>query len=171
MAGGNLLEHGFDCGTDRLGERTARMEAAARRRGQWTRDLTGKDHFFALFIGVRRQGCGEEALAIRMEWFYPQLLAGGEFDNFAEIHDCHRGAQVQDGGQVMCNEQIADTKLLLEILQQIHNLGPDRYIERRHGLVEDNQARVQRQGPRDGDALPLATTEFVRKEIDRGWAK
>src|SRR6266705_263057 len=104
-----------------------------------------------------------------MEWFHPQLLAGGEFNNFAEIHHCHRGTQVQDGCQVMRNEQIADTELLLEILQQIHNLGPDRDIERRYGLVEDNKARVQRQGPRNGDALPLAATEFVREEIDRAW--
>src|SRR5438094_3330313 len=106
-----------------------------------------------------------------MEWFHPQLLAGGEFDNFAEIHHCHCGTQVQDGCQVMRNEQIADAELLLEILQQIHNLGTDRDIERRHGLVEDNKARVQRQGPRDSDALPLAATEFVRKEIDRGRSK
>src|SRR5215510_2036954 len=106
-----------------------------------------------------------------MEWFHPQLLAGSEFDNFAEIHHGHRGTQVQEGGQVMRNEQIADTELLLEILQQIHNLGTDRHIERRHGLVQDNEARVQRQGPRDGDALALSTTEFVREQIDRSWSK
>ena len=40
-----------------------------------------------------------------------------------------------------------------------------------HGLVENNEARVQRQGPRDGDALALSATEFVRKEIDRAWAQ
>ena len=28
------------------------MKAAARRRVQWTGNLTGKDHFFALFIGL-----------------------------------------------------------------------------------------------------------------------
>src|SRR5215510_6884404 len=106
-----------------------------------------------------------------MEWFHPQLLAGSEFDNFAEIHHGHRGTQVQEGGQVMRNEQIADAELLLEILQQIHNLGTDRDIERRHGLVEDNEAWIQRQGPCDGDTLPLAATEFVRKEIDRAWSK
>ena len=65
----------------------------------------------------------------------------------------------------MRNEQIADVELLLEILQEIHDLGADRDIERRHGFVEDNEARVQRQGPRDGDALPLPATEFVRKQI------
>ena len=106
------------------------MKAAARRRVQWTGNLTGKDHFFALLIGVRRQGRREEALAVGMEWFHPQLFAGGEFDNFAEIHHRHRRTQMQDGGQVMRNEQIADAELLLEILQQIHDLGPDRDIER-----------------------------------------
>src|SRR5262249_47467781 len=43
VAGGNLLQHGFDLGTDRLGEWTARMEAAARGRVQWARDLTSED--------------------------------------------------------------------------------------------------------------------------------
>ena len=60
MAGGNLLQHGFDLGTDGLGEWTARMKAAARGRVQRTGDFTGKDDFFALFIGVRRQVAAEK---------------------------------------------------------------------------------------------------------------
>ena len=97
MAAGHLLQHGFDLGTDRLGEGTARMKAAARGRIERTGYLTGQDDFFALFIGVRWQGGRKETLAVWMKGFHPQLLAGSEFDNFTEIHHRYGGTQVQDG--------------------------------------------------------------------------
>src|SRR5438093_3911070 len=71
----------------------------------------------------------------------------------------------------MRNEQIADVELLLEILQEVHDLGADRHIECRHMFVEDNKARVQRECPCNGNALPLRTAEFVRKQIRCTWSE
>src|SRR6195256_6946709 len=52
--------------------------------------------------------------------------------------------------------------LALKIDQQIDHLGLDRYVERRYRLVAHDQARPERERPRDADALPLAAGELVR---------
>ena len=44
---------------------------------------------------------------------------------------------------------------------KLHDLGLDRDVERRRRLVEHQQARVQRQRPRDADPLPLSAAELV----------
>src|SRR6266540_3759542 len=71
MASIHLLQHWFNFGTNRHGEWTARMKAAARGWVQRTGDLTGNSYFFALFVRVCRQGRRKEPLAVGMEWFHP----------------------------------------------------------------------------------------------------
>ena len=53
-------------------------------------------------------------------------------------------------------------KVALQLAQQIENLRLHRDIERRRGFVADDQFRLDCQGSRDRDALPLAAGEFVR---------
>src|SRR5262249_55636129 len=50
---------------------------------------------------------------------------------------------------------------LLELAQQIDDLGLDRHVERRRRLVEHDETRPQHHHPRDGDPLSLATGELV----------
>ena len=52
--------------------------------------------------------------------------------------------------------------LALQVDQQIDHLGLDRYVERRHRFVTHDQARPERQRPRDANALTLAAGELVR---------
>ena len=44
----------------------------------------------------------------------------------------------------------------LQLAQQVQDLGLDRDVEGRGGLVQHQQARLQRQSAGDGDALALA---------------
>ena len=67
----------------------------------------------------------------------------------------------------MRDEQVRQTEFGLQINEQVQDLRPDRHIERRHGLVEHDKARRQRQGARDRDALTLTAGKFVREQIRR----
>ena len=46
-----------------------------------------------------------------------------------------------------------------DVGQQVEDLGLDGDVERRHGLVEDDQPRLGRQGPGDRDPLALAARQ------------
>ena len=52
--------------------------------------------------------------------------------------------------------------LALQVDQQIDHLRLDRDVERRDRLVAHDQARPERQRPRDADALPLSAGELMR---------
>jgi hypothetical protein len=47
------------------------------------------------------------------------LPGSADFDQFAEIHHPNPGAHVLHGCQIVADEQVGDTELLLHILQQI----------------------------------------------------
>ena len=156
----------LNLGTDGHGKWAAWVEAAARGRIEGARNLAGDDDFLALFIGMGRQGGGKQRLCVGMQRFVAQLVAGALLHDLAKVHDDDIGAQVQDGREVMGDEQITETQLLLQVLQQIHNLGADGDIQRRNWFVEDDKTGVQRQGSGNGDALSLSAAEFMREEID-----
>src|SRR2546425_9236240 len=52
------------------------------------------------------------------------------------------------------------------MLQEVENLRPDRHVQRRHRLVEDDELRVGHEGAGDRDTLTLPPAELVR--IERG---
>ena len=49
--------------------------------------------------------------------------------------------------------------------EQVDDLGLDRHVERRDGLVEHDQLRVERERARDADPLALAAGELVREAV------
>ena len=58
--------------------------------------------------------------------------------------------------------------LALKILEQVDDLRLHAHVQRTHRFVTDDEARLDRQGPRDADALPLAAAEFMRKPVRMG---
>src|SRR5690606_11261477 len=57
--------------------------------------------------------------------------------------------------EIVGDQQESHTPLLLDVLQQIEDLGADGDVLRRHGLVEYDHIGARRDGAGDGDALPL----------------
>ena len=49
---------------------------------------------------------------------------------------------------------------------RFEDLGPDRHIERAHGLIGDQDVGLSRQGARDADPLALTARELRRKAPD-----
>src|SRR4051812_28236320 len=88
--------------------------------------------------------------------------AGRDFDDPAAIHHGDPVRHVIDDGQIVGNEQVSETELLLQVLEQIEDLCLDRDVERRYRLVEDYKLRSERQCPGNADALALPAGKAVR---------
>ena len=70
-----------------------------------------------------------------------ELLGVGQLDDAAEVH--HRDAvrDLVDHREVVGDEDVRQLELALQVLQQVEDLRLDRDVERRHGLVADDQLR------------------------------
>ena len=68
----------------------------------------------------------------------------------------------------MRNEQVGQSKLLLEISQQIDDLRLDRDVQCGNRFVCNNEFWFKRQRSRDTDSLPLPSAELVRIPVHHG---
>src|SRR5690606_16911419 len=53
----------------------------------------------------------------------------------------------------------------LDLAQKIDDLRLYRYVQRREGLIRDDELRLHRERPRNADALALSAGEFVRETL------
>ena len=83
-------------------------------------------------------------------------------DDLAEVHDRDPVAHVADDAEVVGDEDVGQPVPLLQVLQEVEHLRLDRDVERRDRLVEQEQRRLDRQGPGDPDPLPLPAAELER---------
>ena len=72
----------------------------------------------------------------------------------AGVHDGHAVAQLGHDAEVVRDEDHGEARLALDVLQEAQVLGLDGHVERRGGLVGDEQARLAGDG--DGPGHPLA---------------
>lgn len=84
-----------------------------------------------------------------------------EFDEAAPAHDRDPVAEVADHSDIVADEEIREPLALLEVLEQIDDLGLDRHVKSAGRLVTDNERRPERQGARDGDPLTLPTGKLM----------
>src|SRR4051794_17658871 len=92
--------------------------------------------------------------------------AGRYLDDPAPAHHHDPVGDVIDHGKIVGDEQVCQPQLLLQVLQQVEDLGLDRNVERRHRLVADQKVRAQGQRPGDADALALPAGEAVRVTLE-----
>ena len=100
-----------------------------------------------------------------MEGRREQALRGRGLHDLPDVHHIHAVADVEDHREVVGDEQVREPELPLEVFQEIQDLGLDAHVERGRGLVEDDELRVQREGPGDPDPLPLPAAELVREPV------
>jgi hypothetical protein len=74
----------------------------------------------------------------------------------------HVVGQIARERDVVGDEHHRDAKVRLQPLEQVHDLGLDADVQRRRGLVQDHELRVQRQRHRDRHPLLHAAAELVR---------
>jgi hypothetical protein len=85
----------------------------------------------------------------------------------AALHHRDAVADLRGDSQIMSDEQHRQPKPDLEVFQQLQHLGLNRDVERRDRLVGYDDLRVERQRPRDPDALALPAGKFVRVAFQR----
>src|SRR5215831_2000911 len=101
-----------------------------------------------------------------MAWVPVELIAVGQLHDPTQIEHENAVADVAHHRKVVGYENQGQAEFALQIHQQIDDLGLDRDVERRDGLVADDQLRFQDHGASDPDALALPTGKFVWVAID-----
>ena len=77
------------------------------------------------------------------------------FDDNALLHHQHLVTDLRRDAQVVGDEQHGNAEFLLHIIQQMKHLRLHANIQRRHGLIRDQQIRLHRNGARNGNPLAL----------------
>ena len=114
---------------------------------------------------VGRHGREQRA---RVGWRAPAWMAstGADLDHLAQIHDEHAIGDVLHHVQIVADEDVGEAQVALQLAEQIEHLRLHRLVERGHRLVQDDDARIERQGAGDVDALPLPARQLVRIAAD-----
>ncbi|MNU64624.1 hypothetical protein D3C71_539060 [compost metagenome] len=90
-----------------------------------------------------------------------------DLDDFAQIHDRHPMGDAFHHRHVVTDEEEGDAERRLQFHHQVDNLCLHGNVQRRDGLIGDDQLRVQHKRTRYADALTLAAGELVWKSFDR----
>ena len=109
-----------------------------------------------------RRNRGEQRVRVRMLGALEERVTRADLDHLAVVHHRNRVRHVAHHGEVVCHEEVREPELLLELAQEVEDLGLDRHVDGRYGLVENNELGPEREGARDADALALAARELSR---------
>ena len=93
------------------------------------------------------------------------LFGGTLLDDASEVHHRDAVADVAHEREVVRDEEVGEAELLLQVAEQVDDVGLDRHVEAAHRLVEHEQLGGERQRPGDGDALQLAAGELARVAV------
>src|SRR5690242_3562133 len=99
---------------------------------------------------------------------------GGDLLRVAQLNDppaVHHGnacREIAHHRHGVCDEQVGEAKLALQVGHEVHDLRAHADVERRYRFVGDDETRTQREGSRNPDALALAPAEFVRVAAQGG---
>src|SRR5213594_4076042 len=150
------------------GERTSRMEAAARRRRQQIRDDSwnrGERGARFELLTLRRNDRLEETLRVRMKRVGEEIGHRSVLDDFPGVHDGDPVAEFRDDRKVVRDVEYRGIDSFPEVFEKPKDLRLRRHVERRRRFVGDHQGRLPRQ--RHGDHHPLLhpSAELVRVRV------
>jgi hypothetical protein len=110
-------------------------------------------------------GCFEESAGVVVLWIGEDPFGCSTFYDFSGLHDGHLIAEIADDVQVVGDEQICEPFLLLQVLEQVQNLGLDGNIKGAGGFVQDQETGRGGQRASDADALALSSGELMREPM------
>ena len=122
---------------------------------------------FELAFQVRVGDGRKQSERVRMNGIAEERLARRDLDDAAGAHHRDFVGDVVDDREVVRDEQVGEPELGLQVLQQVQDLRLDRHVEGGDGLVAKHEVRLQRERPRDADALPLPAGEAVRIAVEK----
>jgi len=89
------------------------------------------------------------------------LIRLAYFANPTQIHDDDSVAHVLHDAEVMTDEQIRQSMLLLKPMKKVQDLGLNRDVECTSRLVEHYEFGIERERSGNGDSLSLTAGELV----------
>jgi len=123
--------------------------------------VAGEDRCGSLGVATNaRNGCKQSA-SVRVQGLVDEALRRTHFHDLTQVHDGDAAADVRHNADVMRDEDRREVKPLLQSAQDLEDLCLDRDVERRDGLIGDDQLRLARERPRNPDALSLAPAELM----------
>ena len=120
------------------------MEAARRRWVCRARQVAREQDRLALPLddGVRNRHRREQGDRVRVERVVVQLVRRRDLDDHPEVHDGDPVRGVPNDGEVVRDEEVGELELVLQRLEQVDDLGLDRDVEGRDGLVRNHEVRI-----------------------------
>src|SRR5581483_6806409 len=103
----------------------------------------------------------QQAFRVRMLRISCYLLCCPDLYDLTPIHHRNPRREISHYRHRMRNEQISEAEVVLQLLEQVHNLRSDTHVERRDRFVAHNEFWPQRQRASNHDTLPLPSAEFV----------
>jgi hypothetical protein len=113
----------------------------------------------------------EQAFRVGMVRAFGYLLCLSDFHNLAPIHHSDTGGEVAHDGHRVRDEKIGQSKIALQLREQVDDLRAYANVERGDWLVGHDEFGVQRQSAGDADALALSSAEFVGKALQDGFVE
>ena len=136
-------------------------EAAPRRRVDRAGWLAHQGHRRPGGLGVRLHRRGQQRRRVVVGRRLVEDVRRCDLAQAAEVHHGDAVTDVLDHGQVVRDEQDGQVVLLLQVLQQVEDLGLHRHVQGGHDLVADEELRLEHQRTGDADALALPTRELA----------
>ena len=99
-----------------------RVERATGRRMQRARNIALEYDPFAYHRRIRHRGRRQQSSRVGMQRPLVEFFSRGDLDDTTEVHHAHPVAYMLHDAQVVGDKQIGETKLLLQIMEQIDNL-------------------------------------------------
>ena len=163
VAGGDLLELGHLVCALLIRIGAAGAETAARRRVQGAGHIALQHDTLGLACrdGVCHRDGRDQAAGVGVDAVSDQLVAVGQLYHLAQIHDADAVGDVLDNAQVMGDEQVGQTHLLLQILEHIDDLCLNGNVQCGNRLVTNDELGVHSQCTGNAHALTLTAGELV----------
>jgi hypothetical protein len=136
-----------------------------------------------LQVGVR----ADQSLGVRVIRVTEHLARRRLLDELAGVHDQHPVRELEDGPQVVADQEDGEAELLLQDAQPLQDLALNDDVQAGRRLVEQDEARLERQGQSQGHPLlhppgelvgveahePLLCGSCDRFDVDRprGWRR
>ena len=121
---------------------------------------------------VHARNGGQQRACVGMHRICEQHLAGRDLDQVPRTHDRDAIRHVVHHREVVGDEEIGQSELALQVLQEVEHLRLHRYVQGGHRLIAYQQLGIQGESARDADALALSAREAVgiagEKAGDRG---
>lgn len=141
-------------------EGAARREGAAGRKSGKARNDAGNGRELAALESGRG---GEEPLSIRMAGRAKDFGGEAELDEAAGVHDSDAIGDASDNAEIVSNEEKAEAHFAAKAIEKFEDLLLDGDVERRGGLVSDEERGIGAEGHGDHDALAKAAGKLMGK--------